>query len=285
VNPQFIFITGWNEWVAQRFVAKGRGSPRMLGKPTVPGDTFFVDQFSQEFSRDIEPMHGDSGGGGGHGDNYYYQMIDNIRRYKGTRALAPVSAKPITIDGHFEDWRGVQPEYRDTLDDPVHRDAEGFDPKTRYTNTTGRNDLVAAKVSYDAQNVYFYIRTKNPITPATDPNWMLLYIDADHDPKTGWLGYDVVVNRANVRAQMTTLEHSTSGKYAWNKPTDIQYRVAGNELELAIPRAALGITQLPAATLDFKWADNIQQTGDASDFTQSGDAAPNDRFNYRAVLK
>lgn len=278
VNPQFIFITGWNEWVAQRFIAKGTNSPYMLGKPTAAGDTFFVDQFSQEFSRDIEPMTG------GHGDNYYYQMIDGIRRYKGTRALAPIAAKPITIDGHFEDWREVQPEYRDTLDDPVHRDAEGFDPKTRLVNTTGRNDLVAAKVSYDAQNVYFYIRTKNPITAATDPNWMLLYVDIDHDAKTGWLGYDVVVNRANVRAQITTLEHSTSGKYDWNSPTDIQYRVASNELELAIPRAALGITQLPA-TLDFKWADNIQQTGDASDFTLNGDVAPNDRFNYRAVLK
>jgi hypothetical protein len=34
----------------------------------------------------------------------------------------------------------------------------------------------------------------------------------------------------------------------------------------------------------FKWADNTQQTGDASDFTLNGDVAPNDRFNYRARL-
>jgi hypothetical protein len=45
----------------------------------------------------------------------------------------------------------------------------------------------------------------------------------------------------------------------------------------------LGITALPA-TIDFKWADNIQQTGEWSDFTLNGDAAPNDRFNYRAKL-
>ena len=44
----------------------------------------------------------------------------------------------------------------------------------------------------------------------------------------------------------------------------------------------LGLTNWDA-TLDFKWADNIQQTGEASDFTLNGDAAPNDRFNYRAV--
>jgi hypothetical protein len=55
-------------------------------------------------------------------------------------------------------------------------------------------------------------------------------------------------------------------------------------MELAVGRSALGIKMLPA-TLDFKWADNIGQTGEASDFTVNGDVAPNDRFNYRAVLK
>ena len=52
-------------------------------------------------------------------------------------------------------------------------------------------------------------------------------------------------------------------------------------MELSIPRAVFGKGPLPAA-IDFKWADNIQQTGDWSDFTLNGDAAPNDRFNYRA---
>jgi hypothetical protein len=55
-------------------------------------------------------------------------------------------------------------------------------------------------------------------------------------------------------------------------------------MELAIPRSALGLTKFPA-TLDFKWADNVQQTGEWSDFTLNGDAAPNNRFNYRAVLE
>ena len=58
-------------------------------------------------------------------------------------------------------------------------------------------------------------------------------------------------------------------------------RVAGNELELSIPRSVLGIASRPAV-IDFKWADNIKQTGDSSDFTINGDAAPNDRYNYRA---
>ncbi len=58
----------------------------------------------------------------------------------------------------------------------------------------------------------------------------------------------------------------------------------GNELMIAIPRAALGLAGKPGV-INFKWADNIAQTGEASDFTLNGDAAPNDRFNYRAVIR
>ena len=46
-------------------------------------------------------------------------------------------------------------------------------------------------------------------------------------------------------------------------------------------RKVLGISTLPV-TIDFKWTDSIHQTGEWSDFTLNGDAAPNDRFNYRA---
>jgi hypothetical protein len=79
------------------------------------------------------------------------------------------------------------------------------------------------------------------------------------------------------------VERCIGNSYRWGSPVDVQYRVSGNELELAIPRSVLDISKLPA-TIDFKWADNIQQTGQASDFTLNGDVAPNDRFNYRAQL-
>ena len=138
-------------------------------------------------------------------------------------------------------------------------------------------------MSFDARNVYFYVRTHEPITPYTDPNWMMLLIDVDHNPATGWLGYDLIVNRTGVRPQVTTVERCIGDRYRWGSPVNVPYRVSGNELELAIPRSVLGIAKLPA-TIDFKWADNIQQTGQASDFTLNGDVAPNDRFNYRARL-
>ena len=267
VDPPFIFITGWNEWIAGRFDAKApfHGA----------GPVSFVDEFNQEFSRDIEPMKG------GHGDAYYYQMIANIRRYKGVRAIPTIKPQPIQVDGRFDDWANVEPEFRDTIGDPVKRDHRGWGKDMHYTNQTGRNDIVAAKVSYDDTNIYFYIRTHETLSPYTDPNWMMLFIDSDATSKTGWLGYDFVVNRTGVEQENTAIQRHAGTGYNWTSAGTIAYRYSGNEMELAIPRNLL-CPNGPPAYLDFKWGDNIQQTGDWSDFVLNGDVAPNDRFNYRA---
>jgi hypothetical protein len=197
--------------------------------------------------------------------------------------LPVVAPKPIRIDGRFEDWTRVAPEFRDGIGDPVRREHPGWGKAGPYVNTTGRNDLIAAKVSWDDAHLYFYVRTREPLSPHTDPSWMLLFLDTDQNPTNGWLGYDFLVNRAGVQTQRTGLERNEDSGYRWSTPVEVEYLATGNELELAIPRAALGLTALPA-TIDFKWADNLQQTGDWSDFTLNGDVAPNDRFNYRAKL-
>jgi hypothetical protein len=112
---------------------------------------------------------------------------------------------------------------------------------------------------------------------------MLLYLDVDSNTKTGWLGYDFVLNRS-VGEKTTWLERNVGGGYRWSPTLAVQYRVQGNELMISIPRAALGLAGKPGV-IDFKWADNIAQSGEASDFTLNGDAAPNDRFNYRAIIR
>ncbi|HNQ73703.1 MAG TPA: hypothetical protein PKN95_08880 [Verrucomicrobiota bacterium] len=260
-DPRFIFVTGWNEWIMGRFAEfNGIKLPVM-----------FVDQFDQEHSRDIEPMRG------GHGDDYYYQFVSYVRKFKGARPLPPVQSRPITVDGRFDDWRAVQPEFRDTVGDPVHRGHRGWDAKVTYRNETGRNDIVAAKFSSDRETAWFYVRTRDPITAPQGTNWMLLFLDADANPKTGWLGYDVVVNRTAAGS----LETNVANRFAWSSAGSVSCRVAGNELELAIPWKLLGL-QSPAARLDFKWADNCLAADDWTDFTLNGDTAPNDRFNYRA---
>ncbi len=61
-RPKVVSITWWNEWAAQRFI--------------VNGESAFVDNYSPEYSRDIEPMEG------GHGDTYYRWMKEYIAAYK-----------------------------------------------------------------------------------------------------------------------------------------------------------------------------------------------------------
>jgi hypothetical protein len=145
-------------------------------------------------------------------------------------------------------------------------------------NNTGRNDFVTMKVAHDSENVYFYCETKDPITPRTDPNWMLLFIDADAKSSTGWEGYDYRVNASVASDTTTTLERFSGSN--WTKAADVAYRVAGNKMELKIKRADLGLDKSTTFALDFHWADNIQKQGDILEFSLNGDSAPNRRFNY-----
>ncbi len=270
-SPPFVFVTGWNEWTAGFY-------DNWAGYKAPPA--IFVDEFNEENSRDIEPMKNVEGSG--HGDDYYYQLVGNVRRYKGVRPLPPVTPRPISMRSRFDEWNSVGPEYRDAMGDTAHRNAPGVGHAGPYVNTTGRNDIVAAKVTYDAKNLYFYVRTAQNLTPNTDPDWMLLYLNTDANHQIGWLGYDFVINR-RVGGQTTSLEKNVGGKYQWQRVGSVQYVARGREMEIAIPRAALGITHLPT-TLDFKWADHCFRRGDWTDFTLNGDAAPDDRFNYRAKL-
>jgi hypothetical protein len=274
IDPEFLFITGWNEWVAQRQVFTGSGDPvtHFTGDPLEAGDTWFIDAYNQEYSRDIEPMKG------GHTDNYYYQMIDGIRRYKGVRQ--PQSSSPpttIAIDGNFMEWDPIGPEYRDTLGDTAHRDHDGWG-SLHYTNTTGRNDFLTGKVTNDAEDVYFYVETQESITPHTDQNWMMLFIDTDRDSETGWNGYDFVANRSVVDSDTTTLM-STSDGQTWTLVDSLDYAVSGNMLELRIPRTVIG-QDASAVSLNFHWADNMQTLDDIAEFFVNGDSAPNRRFDY-----
>ena len=261
-DPRFIFITGWNEWVAGRHAEfSGVRLPVM-----------FVDQFDQEHSRDIEPMRG------GHGDNYYYQMVSFVRRFKGARPLPrPSAPATIRIDGGFAQWADVEPEFRDDIGDTAHRDHPGYNDCARYVNRSGRNDIVACKVARDAENLYFYARTRAPLTPAADARWMLLLIDVDCDHRTGWEGYDFLVGRTSTGAT-TSLERNAGG-WAWEPVAAVARVSAGNEVHLAVPRAALGLGG--TASFDFKWIDNMPPSGAILDFLTHGDAAPNGRFNYR----
>jgi hypothetical protein len=259
LDPPFVMVTGWNEWTA--------GRQQRPGLPIA-----FVDQYNQEYSRDIEPVTGL------HTDNYYYQLVDGVRRFKGFPELsAATPEKSIHLASGFGQWRGVGPEFLDRAFDNDPRDAIGR--ATHFANGNGRNDLISMKVARDASTVYFYARTRQPITPSTDPNWMWLLIDIDRDWNTGWQGYDFIVNRS-VEGSETWLEKNVGG-WKWEKVAKLKFKVSGNELMVAVPRSALGLPDGVPIAFDFKWWDNAQSPGDIMDVYLSGDTAPDGRFNYR----
>ncbi|GGD51158.1 hypothetical protein [Paenibacillus nasutitermitis] len=268
LDPSFIFVTGWNEWIAMRFEEFNN----------VRHPVMFVDQFDLENSRDIEPMKG------GFGDSYYYQLVAYIRRFKGVRRK-DISAPVATIDlrGDFSQWEHEGVEYRDDAGDAVHRNHDGWGNAGRYVNETGRNDLVTMKVAHDSEFLYFLATTNEELTPPGADDWMWLMLSIAASDRPAWEGYHYIVNRLPCTEDKTWLE-SCIGGWNWQPLTEISHRIEGSRYMLAIPRAALGLAG-STVEVEFKWADNTLCRGDILDFYINGDTAPDGRFNYRYTLK
>ena len=267
-DAPLILVTGWNEWVAQR-------------QPTDDGWIYFVDTASAEFSRDTEMMRG------GYFDNYYMQLIYNVQRAKGT---APIivqdSRKPINVTGEFDQWTDVTVTYNDAKGDTVDRNATGFG-KTNYTNTSGRNDIVSAKVTSDTKNLYFYVQTAHDISMYdTNSSWMQLYVNVDRRDdeigESGWYGYDFIVNYKAKNEFITTVAkyNGTDNAFSFETVGEVSYRAKDNEMMIAVPLEMLGIEGYKEINLEFKWADSETTYDEMEDFYCDGDVAPLGRLNY-----
>ena len=255
-NTPFIFVTGWNEWIAGRFKSNDGN----------PNRSWFCDEASPEFSRDIEPTLTAN-----LKDNYYMQLVDNIRRYKGIEANPPAS--PLMTIKKFKDWDEVKPEYKDYAGDTHARNHPGAqsDPDTTYTNYTGRNDFDLMKVAGNNDNLYFYARTVANITTNSGSNWMRLYIDIDRNAGTGWKGYDFRVSNGS------KLQQYLNG--SWKNTHTLKYVIDGNQVMITIPRKYFN--DLSARKdFEFKWSDNMQNDNDPLDWYVNGDVAPGGRFNF-----
>lgn len=279
IRPLIVCITGWNEWKAEAWPA----TPNLVdaritfqGRLLQENEAYFVDEFNAEFNRDLEPESGE------YSDNYFYQLAAHIRNYKGMKPLPEASpAQKIKIDGRFAEWTAVRPEFIDFIGDIKHRDSPGTPPNTRYINNSGRNDIVASKVTYDNQYIYFYVKTDRAISSWRDPNWMLLFIDSDKNKDTGWEGYDFMVNQEVLSPTRTTLKKRMNGN--WKTVATCPYTCNGNEMELAIPRKQFDSIEKP--DFYFHWVDNIQKQDDIREFFLNGDSAPERRYNYHYKAK
>ena len=272
IGAPMLMVTGWNEWTAAVWETP---DVVFLNRKTVAGQGHMVDEFNMEFNRDIEPMKG------GYQDNYYWQFVSNMRRYKGMAAPSkPSPPKTIALDQPAH-WADVLPVYRDANGDVANRSCDATVPGIRYEDASTCNDLVLAQVARDEQSLFFHISTAAAMTPATDQEWMMLYIDADANPATGWQGYDCLVNRTR-EGNTCSLERCTANTKSWEKTAMVPLFCGVDQLSLSIPRDALGVgAAVGKLKFDFKWVDHIPVSDDVMDFYRKGDAAPGARFNFR----
>lgn len=256
----FVLVTGWNEWIAAR-----QDYPDKIG---------FVDCASNEFSRDLEMMKG------GYFDNYYMQLAYNVQRLKGTAPIIVQDARnAVNVTGSFDIWNNVLVTYPDPEKDMLDRDGDGFGG-LKYTDTTGRNDIVSAKVTADTKNVYFYVETREYITMYdTDSSWMQLFLSTGGD---GWYGYDYIINY-NAKDEFTTTVaryNGQDGAYSFQEIGEVSYRAKENKMMIAVPLEMLGITNPNGIKFQFKWADSESEITTMEQFYTEGDAAPLGRLNY-----
>lgn len=267
INPRAVFVTGWNEWIA------GLWTPE--GTPWTGRPFSFVDEFDWDHSRDIEPVRS----WGDRGDVYYLQLVDRVRRFKGTSSQPlPSPPQPIAL-GDWDAWPSVRPVYAAYRGSTPHRDARGCG-SLHYTNVSGRNDIVEARVARDDRYLYFYVCAADALTPPSDPHWMMLLLDIDRNKQTGWQGYDYIVNYRSPRRGEVFVQHSRQDKWLWDDCGRGQIRVDAGRLMMRIPRAALGLAPDDKLDFEFKWSDNMQDEGNIMDFYVNGDVAPGGRFNY-----
>ena len=254
LDPDIIFITGFNEWMALRLAVEG--------EPLV-----FFDECTAEYSRDVEPAAGILG------DNYYMQMVRYIAKFKRSVSALPRGKNvSVSVSGDFSQWENpdITAVYRDYKNDAAHRDHPGYG-ENYYVDTTGRNDIVNAKVCEDAGNIYFYVDTAEALSPCTDTAWMTLFLNVNGEKA----GYDFCVNRVSPENGKAAVE--AVGNDGYRRIGEAEIRFEGNKLMLRVPKALLGLGE--TASFTFKWADNYED-GNIMSFYTKGDAAPYGRLNW-----
>ena len=246
-DPEIIFITGYNEWVAGRH-REWQGSPNA-----------FPDTFSDRYSRDIEPTKGELK------DNFYYQMAANIRRFKGAERTAfGERFKTIDVSGDMSQWDGVREFHFDGIGS-IKRDCRGFG-ELHYKNEPASNRIISTKCCFDGNSVYFYAKCENKINET-----MRLLISTGED-SPAWEGFDVLIGRNS----QTDIEISEGG-FDWKKICDAEINICFNKIAISVPRSLIKNPDKAS----YKWVCGVDLEGDISSLYLNGCVVPTGRFSAK----
>ncbi len=263
----YVLVTSWNEWVAQRQA------------PAADQTIVFVDTFNIEYSRDVEMTRGY------YFDNYYMQLISNIRAYKGTTPLLHQAMRSDTFMTDMYDYDRVQVMYSDFKGDTADRNNACFGNST-YTDTSGRNDIVASKVCFDSTNVYFYVECASNITDyVSDTSWMQLFINTDNSNTTGWYGFDYIINHSyngDGTVNIAKFDGSNKKTYSFSTVSTAECVIDGKQMMITVPAQDIGV-DVNNVEFSFKWADSDTNITTMEQFYTDGDSAPHGRLNFLFV--
>ena len=254
-DPPIVLITGWNEWQAGRWE----------GPPDRP--IMFVDCANYEYSRDIEMMRD------GYFDNYYMQLVDYIRRYKGNVGCMPTSIGETTVFDNFADG-------------DLPRDAKGW--VGHYENHTQRNAITALSVSHTASDITFRIQTKEALKLDAEGSFMQVFLS-----KGEAAGFDFVVNanpdfdsRTTTVAKIRRAAAAPTPARPCDDLTDtitvgtVPFVWDDNSVTVTVPFEMLDMAPQTAFSLWIKAADSTRRLERVDQFYEDGDCAPLGRLAY-----
>jgi hypothetical protein len=257
-DARFVFLTGWNEWVAEKIRLNDR-------------EYFMVDTFNAEYSRDIEPSRSS-----GMKDYAYFQTIMNIHNDNFAPAVHyeyPATTPDITTDDAA--WAGA-PTYRDFTGECADCNFKAMAGDTVYTDTTGRNDIDTISILHDAEYLYFRISCVEDITAPkeNDAGWMNLWLKTANAKDELFCGYEYAINR-EVNGSKSAILNAKGESVG-----EADVNVLGKVMIVRVPLSAIGL-DAHNYQIEFKVTDNVQDMeNDPLNLYSTGDAAPIGSLNF-----
>ncbi len=267
---KMVTVTSWNEWIVTKLE---KDNPASEGKDR----GCFVDQFSMAHSRDIEMMKG------GYGDNYYMQMTQNIRKFKGVTVensdnVYASEKKTVSDLSDLSVWETAR-KYLDMGLATTARDHTFVDRSIKAEDNTNRNDIEYVKICNDGADLFVAVTCRDdikmPESGDTDKaGWMNLYLSCGG---AGWQGYDFIV-RGNPALSGVTDIFKPDAEGELTKAGEVAFAVNGNTVVYSIPLSVLGVDK--NKVVGIKATDNLKAACDVDEFMTHGDSAPMGRLNY-----
>jgi hypothetical protein len=254
-----VFVTGWNEWIAQKLIVDG-----VVG---------FVDQFNEEFSRDIEmPKEG-------YGDNFYLQLCSYIRRFKGVDNVSAAHPPLTSIDVNADpaQWNSISASYVALSQTVRARNELSVDSKTRYKQAAPDNNIQELKLAHDKTNLYFLIRCEDDVVCSDAPGWMNIYIGTGELAAKGFCGYEFLVDCTPDGGILYRLDENGTGTEAGT----VRTTVSGKYVQVEVELKALGIKKVSGCEgVYFKVTDGVEEPDNILNTYISGKSLPMGRLSY-----